>query len=273
MITPEQEAAAELKRVIVYLETLGDKDEKELWKLMDDDPVEYARLLVAVGSLATKAAGSLSKLYEKVTALELTSQYDTEKYEVRHIAHSYGADVCIINRETKEEECIEVKHSMTTKGKHYHTNWNFTVDDKLLLACKREPTNTEHIASLINSIYRKQHNGVCYLASRSGKDSLQHYEVSGAFISLYCVKKVLATFTKTVNLGCDRCILCNHYHRIVHLAQWGRILEKRILASGETFAHNLNYFSIVEWSRIMSPVPSKNRCFIYAVDLPHNVEK
>ena len=253
MITPEQQ---KLKDVIDFLETLGSKEEEDLSSDMDQHPIEYARLLIAMGALSTKASGNLNKNYETVTVLEFAAKYDKEKYEVSHVKHSLGVDILIKNKETCEEHSVEVKHSLTTKSTGYKTNWNFTVDAKLHLRCKREPT-AQHISLLMNDIYRKQKNGFSYLVSRTGKDFLASYEVSGAFMTLYCVKKLITATCSVVNLGCQRCATCNQYHRLVHIQQWGVELEKRITASKQPFQYRLTYFTPLEWIQITKIIKSK----------------
>lgn len=246
----------ELKRVIDFLEVLGNKEEDEVTSLMYQEPGEYARLLVAMGALITKASGNLNKNYETVTALEYCSKYDKDRYEICHIKHSLGVDILLKDKETLKEQAIEVKHSMTTKENTYKSNWNFKVDSKLHFTCKRDPT-LQHITLLINDIYRKQTNGFSYLVARHGKEFLAGYEVSGAFMSLYCAKKLISATCSTVNLGCERCDKCCQYHRIVHMQEWDQELEKRITASNQPFQHRLTYFTDKEWLQIMKKINSK----------------
>lgn len=259
MITPEQEAAAELKRVIDFLEVLGDKEEDDLCTLMHSNGKEYARLLVAIGSLTTKACGNLNKIYELVTTLEICAEKDTIKYEVRHVKHEYCADIVITNRETLEKESIESKHSMTIKGDRYRTDWSFVVNASDQHAYKREPTS-ERLCVLIDSIYSKQSNGLTYLTVRTGKELLHRYEVNGYFIALYCAKKLTTASCNSVNLGCQRCEVCGHYHRVLSLQAWGKELASRILAQGKAFQYTFAYFTPVEWQAIFKLVPS--RCVV-----------
>lgn len=255
MITPEQEAATELDKVIAYLEALGDKEEADLYTLMRKDCKEYARLLVAIGSLATKAAGNMNKIYELVTALGLHAKYDSEKYEVCHVKHKYGADIVIKNKETLEEESIEVKHSMTVKGKKYHSNWNMSTNPHYQHAYQREPT-PERLATLIESIYKKLDNGVGHLTARTERELLHRYEISGYFMALYCAKKMSTASCNNVNMGSDRCAVCGHYHRALHLRAWGEELEARILVHG-AFVPTFAYFTSLEWDAIFERVQSQ----------------
>lgn len=257
MITPEQEAANELDRVIAYLEALGDKEETELCTLMNKDSKTYARLLVAIGSLTTKAAGNANKIYELVTALELQSEYDSEKYEICHVKHKYGADIVIKNKETLEEKSIDLKHSMTVKGEKdkYHSSWNMSVNLHLQRAYQNEPTQ-ERLAILIDTVYKKLNNGVASLIARRERELLNHYEIDGHFMALYCAKKLSTASCNAVNMGCDRCVACGHYHRAFHLQAWGEELAARILANGP-FVHTFAYFSRTEWSAICGRVDSQ----------------
>lgn len=256
MLTPEQEETATLNRVIEYLEGLGEKDEETLSVAMHQQPKEYARLLVAIGALTTKACGQLNKIFEVVTTLELCTERDGDQYEVRHVKHEYGADIVITNKETLVEESIESKHSMTVKSDRYKTDWNFTVNGSDRTAYQREQT-PERLAVLIGSLYKKQSNGVTYLSARTGKELLHHYQVSGAFIALYCAKKLTTASCNSVNLGCQRCDLCGHYHRALSLQAWGKELELRILAQGKPFEYTLGYFTDVQWRNILKAIPSQ----------------
>lgn len=256
MITPEQEEAATLNRVIEHLETLGNKDEETLSIEMHQQPKEYARLLVAISALTTKACGNMNKVFEMVTTLELCLERDGEKYEVRHVKHEYGADIVITNKETLVQEAIESKHSMTVKSDRYKTDWNFTVRGSDRHAYQREPT-PERLAVLIGSLYKKQSNGVSCLSARTGTELLHHYQVSGAFIALYCAKKLMTASCNSVNLGCQRCVVCGHYHRALSLQAWGKELESIILVGGKPFEYTLAYFTDDQWRNIFRAIPSQ----------------
>jgi len=257
MITPEQEAAAELNRVIVYLDALGDREEADLCALMHKESKDYARLLVAIGSLATKASGSLSKLYEMVTALELSAEYDSEKYEICHVKQKNGAHISIKNKETLEEKSIDLKHSMTVKGEKdkYHSSWNMSVNLYLQRAYQNEPTQ-ERLVILIDTIYKKLDNGVASLVARTERELLNRYDIDGHFMALYCAKKLSTASCNAVNMGCDRCAVCGHYHRAFHLRAWGEELVARILANGP-FVYTFAYFSPDEWKAICGRVDSQ----------------
>ena len=241
-----------LNQVTLFIEALSNKDEEAVWAQMHQSPEEYARLLISMGALVTKAAGNLNKLYELVTTLELDAKYDKEEVVLCHVKHGYGADIIVKNRETLEEQCgIEVKHSMTVAKNHYKTNWNFTVESRELLAYKRDPT-TERLGLIIGSLYKKQANGITCLVARTGTELLQSYEVSGCFIALYCARKLIVSINKVVNLGCDRCGVCGHYHRVHHLQKWAKTLDERITASGRPFEYRFDYFTNMEWLAILN---------------------
>lgn len=245
-----------LNFTINFLEKLSEQDEGIVQTRMHNDPVQYTKLLVVMGSLIHKSAGSLAKMYEMVTTLELCTERDGDKYEVRHVKHEYGADIVITHKETLVQESIESKHSMTVKSDRYKTDWNFTVSGSDQHAYQQEPTQ-ERLAVMIGSLYKKQSNGVSYLSARTGTELLHHYEVSGTFIALYCAKKLTTASCNNVNLGCQRCDVCGHYHRALSLQAWGKELELRILAQGKPFEYTLAYFTDVQWRNIFKAIPSQ----------------
>ena len=72
-------------------------------------------------------------------------------------------------------------------------------------------------------------------------------------MALYCAKKLSTVTCNNVNMGCDRCDVCGHYHRALHLQAWGQELEVRILAHG-AFMPIFAYFSPVEWTAILERI-------------------
>ena len=143
---------------------------------------------------------------------------------------------------------------MTRKNGDYRTNWNFKLDARLLLQCKKPTCDEKDIALLIDSIYRKQSNGVVCLVARCATTRLNCYKLSGAFVALYCVKSLLKASCDTLNMGSKRCQKCQHYHRIQHLSTYGEELEKRISASNRPFERRLTYFTENEWKTILKTV-------------------
>lgn len=249
----EEEDAVALENTIKFLEKLCLEDESVLCARMHKDGDKYSRLLVAMGCVIDHSSGSLSKLYELVATLDLCREYDPEIYEVRHVKHEYGSDVNILHRETKEEiSSIEIKTSVVKKGKKYESSWCFALPPKELRQYK-ETLSEEHLKPLIESVYKKQKNGRALLIARHGTECIAQYSVSGAFISLYLIKKL----KEKTNIGSERCNVCDEYHRAQHLVKHGDELDKRIKDSGIPFEYKLDYFTKEEWEIIMKPVPSK----------------
>jgi len=251
----------ELLKVTECIELLANLDEKTLTIMMNTSPKEYARLLIAMGALIDKAAGNLNKLFEVVTALELADEYDRETYEIVHVKHEYGTDLRIINKATKEAQGVEIKTSVVKKGKDtsYQANWLFTLSASLVKKY-RAKSNDKNLALLIGSVYEKQENGVTCFVARYGTERINHYKVDGAFIALYCAKKLVEGNDATINFGAKRCKKCAEYHRIQHMMYWAEKLRKRIERSGKPFEYRLDYFTDNEWPDILKAIPTQTGC-------------
>jgi len=249
-----------LPETIERLEWLAAQDEHDLTVLMNKDPLEYARLLMAMGALIDKACGSLSKLYEMVSALELTSEYSKEKYDIIHVKHEYGADIRILNKETQDEEAFEIKTSVVKAGLKHKSNWNFKLNIGVLTRY-REHRQEQDLKSLIGSVYEKQKNGVTCFVARCGTERINCYKMSGAFVALYCVKKLINASSDTINFGSERCPTCHHYHRMQYLQEYGKRLDTLILESGKPFEYRLDYFDSKQWAIILKCVRTTGGCF------------
>lgn len=250
---------SDLAKTILFIESLASKEEKELCDLMYASPQEYAQLLKSIGALVDKAAGNLNKLYEVVTQLELSQEYNKETHELKHIKHKYGADLVLVNLETQEEQAFEIKNSIVKKTKDYKSNWLFSVNEKLLRRYQ-DKRKLADLENLIGSIYEKQKNGVTAFIARCGSERLNFYKMSGAFVALYCVKKLIQSSAHSINLGSERCPLCQHYHRILYLQHYSQELDKRIALSGEPFKYKFDYFNAKEWRDILKQVQGKKNC-------------
>jgi len=246
----EDEAA--LDATIQFLEKLSAEDEAVVCDRMHKNAVKYTRLLVAMGSLVDKSAGSLSKLYELVARLEMAKEYDSEVYEIRHVKHEYGADIVIKERETNLEQAIEIKTSIVKQNKKFVSNWNFALPVNELRQYKLNQT-AENLAPLLSSVYSKQRDGKTLLIARHETSNLAQYAVSGAFISLYLVKKL----KEKSNLGSEICNQCKEYHRAQRLVKHGEELDKRIKESGKPFEYRFDYFTDLEWLDILRAIPSQ----------------
>ena len=249
----------QLESATAALELLAGQDEHQLTLLMNANRDVYIKLLRAVGAFTEKAAGNVNKIYEIVTALELSSEFSVEKYEIVHVKHEYGADVRILDKETQQQQALEIKTSLVKTSKRYKTNWLFTLNTDLLRRY-REQRCAEDLKSLIRSVYEKQQNGVTCFVARHGTQKINDYRLSGAFVALYCVKKLINATSSSINFGSDRCEKCCHYHRIVHLRDYANRLDLVIKQSGKPFEYRLDYFDSREWSLILRRVDTNTGC-------------
>ncbi len=242
--------------VCTFLEELSHKDEAVLTAAMNANPEEYSRLLVAMAALTDKACSNINKIFEVVAVLDLLSEYDLEVYDVKHTKHEYGSDIQVMHKITGAKDCIEVKTSVTKKKKKYATNWCFAIPVKELKDYRKNEC-LETLTPLIESVYKKQENGKTLLIARYQTDCIARYPISGPFVALYAVKKVLSAASLVVNLGCVRCNVCEGYHRAQHLQKHSLVLDERIKETGKAFEYRFDYFSDDEWTTILKVCPSQ----------------
>lgn len=254
---PSPIKSEELLKVTLLIELLAKQDEKDLTALMNAAGPEYARLLIAIGALVDKAAGNLNKLFELVTALELKAE---EGYkEIVHVKHEYGADLLVTDNETGEQQGFEIKNSVVKVLKSYRSNWLFNVNDNLISRYRVEKRNDD-LKLLIGSIYEKQKNGVTCFVARSGTERLNCYKISGAFVALYSVKKLIDLKSSSVNFGSERCFRCKQYHRMQHLQVYAMVLDGYIKESGKPFEYRLDYFNDIQWDTVLKSIESSTGC-------------
>lgn len=102
------------------------------------------------------------------------------------------------------------KNNGTTKKKkrrHCNVNWTFPALDL---------TEEERRERLIDSVEEKTHNGYMIIDI---KDSLERplyeYKLSSKFLKEYFIR--IYRDKAKINLGCDQCDTCKHFHRVKNL--------------------------------------------------------
>lgn len=250
----------DLLKTTLFLELLASQDEKELTRLMNNDGPKYARLLIAMSATIDKSCGNLNKVFEQITALELKAEeYSASKYDIVHVKHEYGADLQIIDKESSEIKGFEIKNSVVKASLLYKSNWLFKLNDQLLARYKAE-RRVEDLQALIGSVYEKQKNGVTCFVARTGTQKLNCYKLSGAFVAIYVIKKLISATSSSLNFGSERCPHCKHYHRVQQLIVYSEMLENFIKVSGKPFEYRLDYFNTKEWTLILKPVQTSTGC-------------
>lgn len=244
--------------ITVSLKELNLLSAEELEQRLGEVPRQYALLLETMGEFTVKSCGNLNKLYEATVVPALRDNYEEKDYDIRHVKHSYGTDLVVTHRRTREEFGIDVKHSVVCASKKYRSNWCFELSLKAVKACYKETDvvkRAELVNSLVQSVQRRMPNGFALFIARYGDEKLAHYMVSGNFIAYYCVTKALRANSYNVNLGSARCTTCGHYHRMLHLAKYGVLLAKRVEEqTGGVFIFQHPYFSEDEVALIFNGV-------------------
>lgn len=265
-----------LVMALQFFKDLSELDEDALFDHIYQNSDLYQVFFSEIGAFISRSCGNLNKLYEMIAALRIAKKYPPDQYSVHHIKNGYGADIIITNKETEEEIGIEIKTSVVKKNKQYHASWNFTVCGILVDQYKSATSEDEKkkaFNALCESIYRKQSGGVILMAFENST-LLNEYDINGAFMTLYCVKKALSCskcneyekkcihYVKIkeikMNIGCDRCTVsnCNEYHRILHILKFSNRMEQMVEVYGE-FVFSMDNFDNNQWNEIMERIPSK----------------
>lgn len=240
-------------------------DESELATLIEKDRDAYARLLEAMGGFISVSCGNLNKLYEKVVALDLQTMYDKNKAEVAHMISSCGADIHITDYESGTVMGIEVKCSTTKQSTKYRTNWMFKANPALLAKYVTEESNEARKCierDVILDFYRKMRGGKAILVAQAKTRQLNRYELDGLFMALVCAKIALDSISGVVNLGSERCMLCDEYHRIQHLQRMHDIYMTEALKTHPTLAKEpfIACFTPEEWTIILKTIAAHKDC-------------
>lgn len=153
------------------------------------------------------AVGGANQLYEKITSLSLT---DTHLGRMDHVVKgSRGADMVCANGTVEDKTSTS---GCITNG--YKTNWIFGV------------LKAENKSILYKKLLQKMSAAVVFKSvMKHSCIVLNTYVIPGEFMAQYLTRKTTIHHqsSKTINLGCERCRTCQHYHRILALVAWSKI--------------------------------------------------
>ena len=186
----------------------------------------FTELLRQIALLLSQSCGNINKVHEKITQLELITA-SGENVSVEHRCGTYGADINI-HEAGKVSLNVECKNSVTTKKKHYKTNWMFTLSTDMPL---------DDLLSMTERLKQKFGEGYTQLTAESKDDGrrLNDYKLSNAFVANLLARLAFKNGTRKINLGRTRCNICEKYHYIENLL----LLDER-MKSGKLQDH--------EWS-------------------------
>jgi len=250
------------ERLIASLKPMLELPAVELEARMEAAPELYIVLLSQMQALLAAACGQPNKCGEAVTALRLRAELraggDTET-RVVHIKSEYGADIRLESGEEGpvRHHHLEDKTSLANPRVRFRCNWMVEVDRTPV----RGTQTRETIAQYITLCHEKMAGGGLSLTAMYQGKELNRYRLDGNFMALYLTRLVLyhAQRKASVNLGCDRCPTCQHYHRITrHLQVYEALFLERKQAQGVEVVTSYECFSEKEWqSLIGARVPSK----------------
>jgi hypothetical protein len=219
---------------------------------MANHPDKAALLLIEMGRFLTKYCGNMNKMYESVFVLnELEKQKKSSdgpsSIKISHVKHTYGPDIIIANNENGIDQGYEIKTSQANKEKNYRVNWMINVD------------NTGDFKKAYHSVYNHMKNGCIVLIAMYDGLVLNQYVINGHFISLYLAKSSLKSKVKVerhvMNLGSERCSICEKYHRMEHIEKYAKSFIDKM--DKNPFDIDYEYFSEQEWKDILKSIQSE----------------
>lgn len=251
-------------------------EEDVMGKMMTENPEKSIEMLRLMSSVLMKMCGNMNKVGEVITALTFLKEGQYPDWEIKHIKGEYGADIKIINKETKEVIKVEDKTSVTKASSNYAANWNFKVNTKSIKDFISGDVMEEwEEIQFIEETGSTMSDGLVTLNAypENIKESPNRYVLDGNFMSLLLSRMAWNSakdgiLSYSINLGGKRCRKCKEYHRIMHLLEkneeflgrWKK-LKKEKKKSGESLVLMWNIFSPDEWTHIMNT--SLYKCPIY----------
>jgi hypothetical protein len=252
----EESEYLDLTQLRGQMALLAMEDTESLSTLMSASPSAFVDLLESINVFLFTACGNTNKLGEMVTALKLQALVPDS--HIIHVKNTYGADICLVDRETGRVVNVENKASFTRAEKSYKSNWNFVVYREAIMhrdPMGSEPLEPSEIKTFITNAYENMRDGYVVLRASCSAGELNTYVLEGNFVALLLCRIALTRYKKSavkVNLGGRRCKSCEEYHRVRHLVGYAELFKvERRRAGGEaifTFA----CFTDAEWEDILT---------------------
>lgn len=256
-----EEMTLAMRQIISSLATLQRLNCEE-FKLKDCfdklSPRRGSRLLSSIQSFVINICGDTNKLQEKVTELQIAHllskpsfinpelRSDLEMIRgLKHVSSKlHGADLI-----DSEGKTYEDKTSVVSEDAKFHANWNF----KGAVSSDKKSLEASWLSKMTGSVILKA-------VDKINCEWMNIYVLHGPFMAKYLSRKAVmeGKNPKLINLGCDRCSICKHYHRIKHLKEY----SDRSRKEGED---SIDWKK--DWNQIDKVIPSQ--CVEIAIPVYH----
>ena len=200
----------------------------------------YDRLSVPLCRITKKIVPSVQRKIDEIV-------YADEK-KMTVCKEEHGADL-----EDVEGNRHELKVSTCKKGTNYKCNFNWPVPTGKNVDTRRskllysviEKTNGNSIVNLDKILPYDVDEPVVYRGGEfkmiardiKGQTVLNEYSLSGPFVYHYFKKLPDFPGSKVYNFGCERCVVCDEYHRLKRLKEYDTSLmtslSKKIMKEGK----------------------------------------